>query len=85
MKIKRSTINKLIKEEYKKALLLKEADIDVPAPSSVRMKMQKFIQAVEDANLSRQKKLSILDQVIHSLGIDKRQLGVFTQKVKQNM
>ncbi len=84
MKTTIKELRQIIKEEYNKQLL-REQDIDVPIPQSVNMRMSKFIQAVDNANLNRQRKLSILDQVIKALGIEKRQLGMFTQKIKKGL
>ena len=82
--MKRSELKSLIREEYNRKIL-KEADLDVPVPPQITIYMSKLAQKINGYNLSRQKKLSLLDQFIKMLGIDKLQIGQFSSKIKQNM
>jgi hypothetical protein len=82
--MKRSELKELIREEYNRKML-NEADIDVPVPPQITQYMGKLAQKINSINLNRQKKLSLLDQFIKMLQIDKNQMNQFSSKIKQNM
>jgi hypothetical protein len=58
---------------------------DVPIPPNVKRFMNKFIGQVKNANLNRQKQLSILSQVIKSLKVDPGRLMMYVRKIKKDL
>ena len=69
MKIKKSDIAKMVKEEV--ASLKKE---DVSLPGNIKRFMGKLTSALKDKGLNRKRQTAILGGVIDSLGIDPSQL-----------
>ena len=78
-KIKRS----VLKEEIRQ--ILKESDFDATIPAAVKIRMDRFVEAVHKANLSRRQVITILDSVIQALEIEKQRLASYTQKIKSKM
>ena len=79
MKIKKSDIAKMVKEEV--ASLKKE---DVSLPGNIKRFMGKLTSALKDKGLNRKRQTAILGGVIDSLGIDPSQLMMMVKKAKKH-
>lgn len=79
MKIKKSEIENMVKEEV--AALKKE---DVTLPANVRRFMDKLTDALKNKGLNRKRQTAILGGVIDSLGIDPSQLMRMVKMAKKN-
>tara|TARA_R110001599_G_scaffold43805_1_gene130942 strand:- start:16 stop:270 length:255 start_codon:yes stop_codon:yes gene_type:complete len=83
MKISKLELKKIIKEEIQK---LNEADFGkVKLPSQVNRFLNKFVQAMKDANLNRMKRAAILYKVINASGMSIQQLMADIQKIKKEL
>jgi len=79
MKIKKSEIENMVKEEI--AALKKE---DVTLPGNVRRFMDKLVDALKNKGLNRKRQAAILGGVIDSLGIDPSQLMRMVKMAKKD-
>ena len=79
MKIKKSDIAKMVKEEI--AALRKE---DVSLPANIRRFMDKLTDALKNKGLNRKRQTAVLGGVIDSLGIDPSQLMMMVKKAKKH-
>ena len=83
MKISKSELKKLVKEEIQR---LNEANLEkVKLPASVNRYLGKFVQSMKDANLNRMKRAAILYKVINASGISVQQLMADIQKIKREL
>ena len=83
MKLKKSELKKIIKEEIQK---LEEVDFEkIKLPSVVNRFLNKFVQSMKDANLNRMKRVAILYKVIEASGMSPQQLMVDIQKIKKGL
>ena len=83
MKLKKSELKKIIREEIQK---LNEADFGkVQLPSKVKLYLGKFVDSMKDANLNRMKRAAILYKVINASGISVQQLMADIQKIKREL
>ena len=63
-----------------------EADYSkVSMPGQIKMKMDKFVNALNSAQLNRPRQLNVLMQTLKALGISSKDLMQYVQKVKQGM
>ena len=83
MKIAKSELKKIIKEEVQR---LHEVDFGkVKLPSKVNMFLNKFVDSMKDANLNRIKRSAILYKVIEASGMSIQQLMADIQKIKKEL
>ena len=83
MKLKKSELKKIIKEEIQK---LEEVDFEkIKLPSVVNRFLNKFVQSMKDANLNRMKRVAILYKVINASGMSVQQLMADIQKIKREL
>ena len=83
MKISKSELKKLVKEEIQR---LNEANLEkVKLPASVNRYLGKFVQSMKDANLNRMKRAAILYKVINASGMSVQQLMSDIQKIKREL
>ena len=83
MKLKKSELKKIIKEEIQK---LEEVDFEkIKLPSVVNRFLNKFVQSMKDANLNRMKRVAILYKVINASGMSVQQLMSDIQKIKREL
>ena len=83
MKLKKSELKKIIKEEIQK---LEEVDFEkIKLPSVVNRFLNKFVQSMKDANLNRIKRAAILYKVIDASGMSIQQLMADIQKIKREL
>ena len=84
MKITKSRIKEIIKEELES--FMREQDLEkVKMPGNVKRFMGRFIDAVKDGKLNRQKQKAILYKVVKALGISPQELQMYVQKVKKGL
>ena len=58
---------------------------EVQLPGVVKVKLQKTIDSLSGKKLNKQQKISVLKQIIKSLGIDKGDVSTLSQRVKSTM
>ena len=57
----------------------------VSMPGQVKMRMDKFVNSLQSAQLNRPRQLNVLMQTLKALGITSKDLQQYVQKVKQGM
>ena len=83
MKINKSRLKEIIREEIQR---LQEVNFEkVKLPSNVNRFLNKFVQAMKDANLNRMKRVAILYKVINASGMNIQQLMADIQKIKKEL
>ena len=83
MKIKKSKLKEIIREEYE---AIKEADMaSEKIPGDLKRFMDKFIDKLKDKKLTRNKQKSILYKVVKGLGVSPQELMRYVQKVKKGL
>ena len=83
-------MSELIKQQNdmirKETGMIKEVDFGkVKLPSKVNIFLNKFVQAMKDANLNRIKRSAILYKVIEASGMNIQQLMADIQKIKKEL
>ena len=83
-------MSELIKQQNdmirKETGMIKEVDFGkVKLPSKVNIFLNKFVQAMKDANLNRIKRSAILYKVIEASGISVQQLTTDIQKIRKEL
>ena len=83
MKLKKSELKKIIKEEIQK---LEEVDFEkIKLPSVVNRFLNKFVQSMKDTKLNRMKRSAILYKVIDAAGMNPQQLMADINKIKREL
>ena len=57
----------------------------VPIPANVNRFLKRFVGALKDGNLNRNKQIAVLMQVVKALGLSPQELVRYTQKVKRSI
>jgi len=57
----------------------------VPIPAQVNRFLKRFVGALKDGNLNRNKQIAVLMQVVKALGLSPQELVRYTQKVKRSI
>ena len=83
MKITKSELKKIVKEEVQR---LHETNLEkVKLPATVNRFLGRFVQSMKDANLNRIKRSAILYKVIQASGMSMQQLMADIQKIKREL
>ena len=83
MKLKKSELKKIIKEEIQK---LEEVDFEkIKLPSVVNRFLNKFVQSMKDTKLNRMKRAEILYKVIEASGMSVQQMMMDIKKIKKEL
>ena len=83
MKIKKSRLREIIKEELE---ALHEQDYEkIAIPGNVKRFMGRFVDSVKDLKLPRIKRIAILFSVIKALGINTKELVMYMTKIRQKL
>ena len=83
MKLTKSKLREMIKEEYQN---LNEVDFGkVKLPSTVERFLNKFVDSVKSACLNRIKRSAVLYKIIDALGISPQQLMADISKIKKEL
>ena len=82
----KSIIKECVREVIAESKQINEVDYEkVKVPSEVKRFMDKFTNSLKTANLSKQKQVAVLYNIIKSLGIDGTQLAANITKIKQSI
>ena len=83
MKIKKSRLREIIKEELE---ALHEQDYEkIAIPGNVKRFMGRFVDSVKDLKLPRIKRIAILFSVLKALGINTKELVMYMTKIRQKL
>ena len=83
MKIKKSRLREIIKEELE---ALHEQDYEkIAIPGNVKRFMGRFVDSVKDLELPRMKRIAILFNVIKALNINTKELVMYMTKIRQKL
>ena len=88
--MKKQELKQIIKECVREVIAeskqINEVDYEkVKVPSEVKRFMDKFTNSLKTANLSKQKQIAVLYNIIKSLGIDGKELVANITKIKQSI
>ena len=85
MKLTKTRLKEIIKEVIQEENLNEVDFSKIKLPSTVNRFLDKFVDAMKDANLNRMKRAAILYKVIDAAGMTPQQLMADIQKIKQAM
>tara|TARA_X000001382_G_scaffold43066_1_gene29031 strand:- start:411 stop:668 length:258 start_codon:yes stop_codon:yes gene_type:complete len=85
MKLSKSRLKEIIKEELQQAIEEKSQMEKTPIPADVKRFMNKFIEKLKGKDLSRIKQKAILFKVVKALGISPQELMMYVQRVKKEI
>mgnify|MGYP005997706343 CR=1 FL=1 len=85
MKLTRSRLKEIIKEELRQAIEEKSQMEKTPIPAEVKRFMNKFIDKLKGRDLNRMKQKAILFKVVKALGISPQELMMYVQRVKKEI
>ena len=85
MKLTKSTLKKMIREEIR-SQSLNEMDLDaIKLPSNVRRFTDKLIQQIQRVNLTRRSQYALVGRIIAALGIDVTKLSTMMAIIKKDL
>ena len=83
MKISKSILKKLVKEEIKK---IQEADLDsIKLPSTVQRFTDKLVSQIQRVNLTKPRKYALVGRIIAAVGLDVNKLSAMMSIIKRDM
>ena len=85
MKLTKTRLKEIIKEELEKQHLQERDYSKIPVPAQVKKFQAKFIDAIKSANLNRLKQVAVLYNVIDALNLSPQELMVYIQKIKKEI
>ena len=84
-KMKEDVLRKVIREEIKRMIKEDEEAFSQPIPAQIDRYMKKFIDAVNQKNLNRKRKLAILGRTIVALRLDPTEVSKYARLVKREL
>jgi len=83
MKISKSELKKLVKEEIQK---LHEADLDsIKLPSNIQRFTDKLVSQIKRVNLTKPRKYALVGRIVAALGIDATKLSTMMNLIRKDM
>ena len=83
MKITKSELKKLVKEEIQK---LHEADLDsIKLPSNIQRFTDKLVSQIKRVNLTKPRKYALVGRIVAALGIDATKLSTMMNLIRKDM
>ena len=84
-KMNEAILRKVIREEIKRMIEEDEEAFSQPIPAQIDRYMKKFIDAVNQKNLNRKRKLAILGRTIVALRLDPTEVSKYARLVKREL
>ena len=85
MKLTKSRLKEIIREELKLNETEPQSFEKIPIPASIKRRMDRFIGTIKDQQMNKTRKLNILLQVTRALGISARELAAYGQLIRKGL